>query len=148
MSLLTFNSANRSDLSGQNQSSSSGSNQNNNSSSSQRPDSTESSQTQSSSNNNNQNSVTNSLQQLSSGTLQGNTAGSGSGGAGSGKKWSGVQLTADGHLANIPPGMLTDQYGMAGLVALLANTENNQSLFSLAIGYDISSINLNLNSKE
>lgn len=101
-----------------------------------RPDSTESSQTQSSGTG-------------GGASGSGNNSGSGaSGAAGGGKKTSGVQLTKDGHLANIPPGMLTDQYGMAGLVALLANTESNQNLFSLAIGYDISSINLNLNSKE
>lgn len=61
---------------------------------------------------------------------------------------SGVHLTKDGHIANIPPGMLTDQYGMAGLVALLQSTEQNSNLFSLSIGCDITNINLNLNSKE
>lgn len=61
---------------------------------------------------------------------------------------SGVHITKDGHIANIPPGMLNDHYGMAGLVALLQSTESNQNLFSIAIGCDISTINLNLKSKE
>lgn len=116
-----------------------------------RPESTESSQTQSSSTGNSAPSSS-ATPSGSSGGGGGNgggaSGGSGGGGDRGGSKKSSIQLTKDGHLANIPPGMLTDQFGMAGLVALLANTENNQNLFSLAIGYDISSINLNLNSKE
>lgn len=63
-------------------------------------------------------------------------------------KKSGIQVSKDGHVSNIPPGMLTDKYGMAGLLALMQNSETNSNLMSLALGFDISTINLNLNSKE
>lgn len=61
---------------------------------------------------------------------------------------SSIQVSKDGHVTNIPPGMLTDQYGMAGLLAIMQNAKTNSNLMSLAVGFDISTINLNLNSKE
>nr|XP_027206192.1 regulator of gene activity-like isoform X2 [Dermatophagoides pteronyssinus] len=59
-----------------------------------------------------------------------------------------INVSKDGMVTNISPGMLTDQYGIAGLMAMLHQTKSNPNLFALTIGYDINSLNMNLENKE
>ncbi|KAI2798641.1 CCR4-NOT transcription complex subunit 2 [Blomia tropicalis] len=113
-----------------------------------RPDSTDSC-AQSTGNSNNQGTLTVSSSSNNNVSVSASNSGSTSNSRTSvGDKKSSVQITKDGNITNIPPGMLTDQFGMAGLVSLLQSTESSTNLFSLAIGYDITTINLNLNSKD
>ncbi|GMS84783.1 hypothetical protein PENTCL1PPCAC_6958 [Pristionchus entomophagus] len=49
-----------------------------------------------------------------------------------------------GVCANIPPSMLADQFGMAGLLTYLRQAEN-PSIVSLALGTDLTTLGLNLN---
>lgn len=76
-----------------------------------------------------------------------NTAANSNGNNGNGKKTS-IHITKDGHFANIPPGMMNDQYGIAGMMAMLQQADSNPNTYALTIGYDISAINMNLSSKE
>lgn len=50
-------------------------------------------------------------------------------------------------MTNIPASMLDDQFGMAGLVTYL-RTVDNPSIVSLALGYDLTTLGLNLNLSE
>lgn len=52
-----------------------------------------------------------------------------------------------GEVSNIPASMLDDQFGMAGLVTYL-RTVDNPSIVSLALGYDLTTLGLNLNLSE
>lgn len=57
-------------------------------------------------------------------------------------------LFISGTVTNIPPGMLTDQYGIAGMLAFLHHAETDPAIVSMALGYDLNNLGLNLNSSE
>ncbi|KAJ1346580.1 CCR4-NOT transcription complex subunit 2 [Parelaphostrongylus tenuis] len=65
----------------------------------------------------------------------------------SGETARGIITHPDGEVSNIPPTMLADQFGMAGLVTYL-RTVDNPSIVSLALGYDLTTLGLNLNLSE
>jgi CCR4-NOT transcription complex subunit 2 len=60
----------------------------------------------------------------------------------------GIQTSKDGRVTNIPPGMVTDQFGMVGLLTFIRAAESDQNLVSLALGTDLTTLGLNLNSNE
>jgi hypothetical protein len=60
----------------------------------------------------------------------------------------GIQTHPDGRVTNIPPGMLNDQYGMAGLLTFLRTIESDPSIVALALGHDLTNLGLNLNSSK
>jgi CCR4-NOT transcription complex subunit 2 len=60
----------------------------------------------------------------------------------------GIQTHPDGLVTNIPPGMLNDQYGMAGLLTFLRTLDSDPSIVALALGHDLTNLGLNLNSSE
>jgi len=60
----------------------------------------------------------------------------------------GIQTSKDGRVTNIPAGMVTDQYGMVGLLAFIRAAESDPSLVSLALGSDLTTLKLDLNSTE
>ena len=53
-----------------------------------------------------------------------------------------------GQVSNIPPSMVTDQFGMVGLLMFIRAAETNSELLSLAQGSDLTTLGLNLNSPE
>lgn len=53
-----------------------------------------------------------------------------------------------GTITNIPSGMLTDQFGMVGLLTFIRTAENDPSLVALAPGIDLTTLGLNLNQPE
>lgn len=53
-----------------------------------------------------------------------------------------------GLVTNIPNGMVTDQFGMIGLLTFLRAAESDANLVALAPGVDLTSLGLNLNSPE
>lgn len=59
-----------------------------------------------------------------------------------------IQFTKDGHPLNAPAGLLSDPFGIVGFVHLLQTLDSNPNLRNLMLGYEPSSINLNLKSKE
>ena len=60
----------------------------------------------------------------------------------------GIQTSKDGRVSNIPPGMVTDQFGMVGLLAFIRAAEHDPSLVGLALGQDLTTLKLDLNSTE
>ncbi|XP_076370392.1 CCR4-NOT transcription complex subunit 2-like isoform X5 [Tachypleus tridentatus] len=60
----------------------------------------------------------------------------------------GIQTSKDGRVTNIPVGMVTDQFGMVGLLTFIRAAESDSSLVSLALGSDLTTLGLNLNSPE
>ncbi|CAG2112255.1 unnamed protein product [Medioppia subpectinata] len=60
----------------------------------------------------------------------------------------GIQTNKEGRVTNIPIGMVTDQFGMVGLLTFIRAAESDQSLVSLALGTDLTTLGLNLNSNE
>ena len=60
----------------------------------------------------------------------------------------GIQTSKDGRVTNIPEGMVTDQFGMVGLLAFIRAAESDPSLVSLALGTDLTTLKLDLNSTE
>lgn len=60
----------------------------------------------------------------------------------------GIQTSKDGRVSNIPPGMVTDQFGMVGLLTFIRAAEHDPSLVSLALGQDLTTLKLDLNSTE
>nr|CAG4640862.1 EOG090X06CC [Eulimnadia texana] len=64
----------------------------------------------------------------------------------SGKR--GLQISSDGKVTNIPPNMVADQFGMAGLLTFIRVAETDSNLVSLALGSDLTTLGLNLNSPE
>ncbi|KAL1433631.1 hypothetical protein MTO96_012457 [Rhipicephalus appendiculatus] len=60
----------------------------------------------------------------------------------------GIQTSKDGTVTNIPAGMVTDQYGMVGLLTFIRAAETDPNLVSLALGSDLTTLGLNLNSPE
>lgn len=53
-----------------------------------------------------------------------------------------------GKVTNIPPGMVTDQFGMIGLLAFIRAAETDPGMVHLALGSDLTTLGLNLNSPE
>lgn len=60
----------------------------------------------------------------------------------------GIQTNKDGRVTNIPSGMVTDQFGMVGLLTFIRAAESDPTLVSLALGTDLTTLGLNLNSNE
>lgn len=60
----------------------------------------------------------------------------------------GIQTCPDGTVTNIPAGMVTDQFGMVGLLTFIRAAETDPNLVSLALGSDLTTLGLNLNSPE
>jgi len=60
----------------------------------------------------------------------------------------GIQTSLDGTVTNIPSGMVVDQFGMVGLLTFIRAAENDPNLVSLALGSDLTTLGLNLNSQE
>lgn len=51
-------------------------------------------------------------------------------------------------MTNIPSGMVTDQFGMIGLLAFIRAAETDPGMVHLALGSDLTTLGLNLNSPE
>lgn len=62
----------------------------------------------------------------------------------SGHTSKGVQITNDGHVTNIPRSMVSDQFGMIGLLAFLRAAETDPNLASVTFGTDLTALGLNL----
>lgn len=60
----------------------------------------------------------------------------------------GIQTNKDGRVTNIPANMVMDQFGMVGLLAFIRAAETDPNLVSLALGTDLTTLGLNLNSSE
>lgn len=60
---------------------------------------------------------------------------------------SSIKTTQDGTM-NIPEGMVSDHFGVAGMLAFIRAAENQPSLVSLALGTDLTSLGLDLSSNE
>ena len=59
-----------------------------------------------------------------------------------------AQCFFTGTVTNIPAGMVTDQFGMIGLLTFIRAAETDANLVALAPGVDLTSLGLNLNSLE
>ena len=51
-------------------------------------------------------------------------------------------------VTNIPAGMVLDQFGMVGLLTFIRTAEQDAQLAQLAMGSDLTTLGLNLNSPE
>ena len=51
-------------------------------------------------------------------------------------------------MTNIPVGMVTDQFGMIGLLTFIRAAETDPGMVHLALGSDLTTLGLNLNSPE
>lgn len=60
----------------------------------------------------------------------------------------GIQILADNTVKNIPNSMLKDQYGIVGLLAFIKAAETEPALTHLALGTDLTTLGLNLNSPD
>ncbi|RWS25452.1 hypothetical protein B4U80_07833 [Leptotrombidium deliense] len=60
----------------------------------------------------------------------------------------GIQTSKEGRVTNIPHGMVTDQFGMVGLLTFIRAAESDPNLVSLALGTDLTTLKLDLNSQE
>eukprot|EP00063_Salmo_salar_P005157 XP_013979992.1 PREDICTED: CCR4-NOT transcription complex subunit 2-like isoform X2 [Salmo salar] len=60
----------------------------------------------------------------------------------------GIQVLPDGRVMNIPRGMVTDQFGMIGLLTFIRAAETDPGMVHLALGSDLTTLGLNLNSPE
>merc|ERR1719270_510768 len=59
----------------------------------------------------------------------------------------GIQTSPDGQVTNIPANMVVDQFGMIGLLTFIRAAETDPNLVSLALGADLTTLGLNLNSE-
>ncbi|KAG8005444.1 CCR4-NOT transcription complex subunit 2 [Nibea albiflora] len=59
-----------------------------------------------------------------------------------------VCLRVSGRVTNIPVGMVTDQFGMIGLLTFIRAAETDPGMVHLALGSDLTTLGLNLNSPE
>lgn len=66
----------------------------------------------------------------------------------SGNMSKGVQISNDGRVTNIPSSMVTDQFGMIGLLAFLRAAETDPNLASVTFGTDLTALGLNLTATE
>lgn len=60
----------------------------------------------------------------------------------------GIQTSKEGRVTNIPGGMVMDQFGMVGLLTFIRVAETEPNLVSLALGSDLTTLGLNLNTPE
>ncbi|XP_021042564.2 LOW QUALITY PROTEIN: CCR4-NOT transcription complex subunit 2-like [Mus pahari] len=60
----------------------------------------------------------------------------------------GIQVLPDGRVTNIPQGMVMDQFGMIGLLTFIRAAETDPGMVHLALGSDLTTLGLNLNSSE
>lgn len=60
---------------------------------------------------------------------------------------SNFHFSFSGLVTNIPPSMVTDQFGMIGLLTFIRAAETDPNLVSLALGADLTTLGLNLNSE-
>lgn len=60
----------------------------------------------------------------------------------------GIRIHPDGKITNIPAGMVTDPFGMVGLLTFIRAAETDSNLVQLALGSDLTTLGLNLNSPE
>jgi len=60
----------------------------------------------------------------------------------------GIQTHPDGTVSNIPGGMVTDQFGIVGLLTFIGAAETDPNLVALAPGIDLTTLGLNLNSPD
>ncbi|GLV40536.1 Regena [Carabus blaptoides fortunei] len=61
---------------------------------------------------------------------------------------SGIMTFSDGKVTNIPGSMVSDQFGIVGLLTFIRAAETDPNLVSLALGQDLTALGLNLNSPE
>lgn len=66
----------------------------------------------------------------------------------SGNMSKGVQISNDGRVTNIPSSMVTDQFGMIGLLAFLRAAETDPNLASVTFGTDLTALGLNLTASD
>lgn len=95
--------------------------------------------------------VGSSNQLSSSGSLSGGNSNSGTKtltSSSTGEQKKGIQTHKSGRVTNIPMGMVTDQFGMTGLLTFIRAAETEPKLVSLALGTDLTSLKLDLNSSE
>ncbi|XP_019753066.1 CCR4-NOT transcription complex subunit 2-like isoform X8 [Hippocampus comes] len=59
-----------------------------------------------------------------------------------------TNLSSSGRVTNIPMGMVTDQFGMIGLLTFIRAAETDPGMVHLALGSDLTTLGLNLNSPE
>lgn len=85
----------------------------------------------------------NSSSNSSSSTISNNNNGNSSGNLSKG-----VQISNDGRVTNIPSSMVTDQFGMIGLLAFLRAAETDPNLASVTFGTDLTALGLNLTATE
>lgn len=57
-------------------------------------------------------------------------------------------VLSPGRVTNIPSGMVTDQFGMIGLLTFIRAAETDLGMVHLALGSDLTTLGLNLNSPE
>jgi len=60
----------------------------------------------------------------------------------------GIQTSGDGLVTNIPRGMVTDQFGIVGLLTFIRAAERDSNLVQLALGSDLQNLGLNLSSHD
>ncbi|XP_060534535.1 CCR4-NOT transcription complex subunit 2 [Cylas formicarius] len=60
----------------------------------------------------------------------------------------GIQTSPDGRVTNIPASMVSDQFGIVGLLTFIRAAETDPNLVSLALGQDLTTLGLNLNSPD
>lgn len=53
-----------------------------------------------------------------------------------------------GKVTNIPASMVNDQFGMVGLLTFIRVAETDPNLVSLALGFDLTALGLNLNATD
>ena len=79
---------------------------------------------------------------------QSSTPGLSNNNSGKSEQKRGIQTLKSGLVTNIPMGMVTDQFGMTGLLTFIRAAETEPKLVSLALGTDLTSLKLDLNSSE
>ncbi|KAK0396250.1 hypothetical protein QR680_001638 [Steinernema hermaphroditum] len=60
----------------------------------------------------------------------------------------GIKTHPDGSVTNIPPTMLADQFGMAGLLTFIRAIDSDRSIIQLALGSDLTNLGLNINASD
>lgn len=58
------------------------------------------------------------------------------------------KILISGKVTNIPASMVNNQFGMVGLLTFLRAAESDPNLVTLAMGQDLTTLGLNLNSQE
>jgi len=60
----------------------------------------------------------------------------------------GIITSPDGKVTNIPYNMVGDQFGMVGLLTFIRVAETDPNLVTLALGFDLTALGLNLNATD